>query len=129
MTGDTIAFNSGGASGNLASVVAQPGSPVVRDTIITNPVSGSNCSFPSGGGLTSQGYNLEDDPVASCLFVAAHDLSNANPMLAGPAPANNGGPTLTYALGAASPAIEAGSAFGKATDQRGLLRPSDDVAA
>ena len=40
----------------------------------------------------------------------------------------NGGSTENYALQTGSPAIEAGSAFGETTDQRGLLRPSDDLA-
>jgi hypothetical protein len=45
----------------------------------------------------------------------------ADPLL-GPL-ADNGGPTQTMALGAGSPAIDAGSAFGLATDQRGQPRP------
>jgi hypothetical protein len=38
---------------------------------------------------------------------------------------NNGGPTETMAPLADSPVIDAGSAFGLTTDQRGLARPSD----
>jgi len=39
--------------------------------------------------------------------------------------ASNGGPTPTMALAEGSTAIDAGSAFGLGTDQRGLPRPSD----
>jgi hypothetical protein len=39
--------------------------------------------------------------------------------------ADNGGPTLTMAPAASSPAIDAGSASGLTTDQRGLPRPSN----
>lgn len=38
---------------------------------------------------------------------------------------DNGGPTPTMAPAPGSPAIDAGSAFGLTTDQRGLARPSD----
>ncbi|MBK8433087.1 MAG: hypothetical protein IPL28_18115 [Chloroflexi bacterium] len=37
--------------------------------------------------------------------------------------ANNGGPTLTHALTADSPALDAGGALCAATDQRGVARP------
>ena len=52
--------------------------------------------------------------------------SNANPLLE--ALAANGGPTRTLAPAMGSPAIDAGSAFGLVTDQRGLPRPSDFTA-
>jgi hypothetical protein len=127
LTGDTIAFNAGLVSANLSSGIAPPNSPVVRDTIISNPF-GPNCSFDSGGSLTSGGYNVEDDATGSCLFEAPHDLALGTDPLLDPALALHGGSTENYALEAGSPAIEAGSAFGQTTDQRGLLRPSDDLA-
>jgi hypothetical protein len=130
LTGDTIAFNfaPNGFSDNLASAVAQPDSPVVRDTIISNPIQIDNCGFPAGGSLTSAGYNLEDDATGSCLFGASHDLALGTDPLLNPNLGFNGGPTPDYALQTGSPAIEAGSAFGETTDQRGLPRPSDDLA-
>ena len=49
-------------------------------------------------------------------------MPNADPLL-GPLQ-NNGGPTDTQALGAGSPAIDAGDpATCSATDQRGVARP------
>ena len=47
----------------------------------------------------------------------------ADPLLQ--ALANNGGPTQTMLPGEGSPALDAGSAVGLATDQRGLCRPFD----
>jgi hypothetical protein len=127
LTGDTIAFNAGLVSANLSSEADPPDSPIVRDTIISNPF-GPSCSFDAGGSLVSGGYNVEDDAVGSCLFEAPHDLALGTDPLLNPALALNGGPTENYALEAGSPAIEAGSAFGQTTDQRGLLRRSDDLA-
>ncbi len=58
------------------------------------------------GGFAGEG-NISDDPLLGPL-------------------ADNGGFTLTYALGEGSPAIDAGSPdFCPATDQRGLPRPAD----
>ncbi|MGH3265348.1 MAG: choice-of-anchor Q domain-containing protein, partial [Trebonia sp.] len=83
---------------------------------------GPNC----GGGqpITDVGYNL--DTGTSCGFSTAnHSLSSANPQL-GPL-ANNGGPTQTMALPAASPAVDAipasTSGCTGTTDQRGTARP------
>jgi hypothetical protein len=42
---------------------------------------------------------------------------------------DNGGPTQTMAPAATSPAVDAGSAFGLTTDQRGLPRPADLASA
>ena len=126
-TGDTIAFNAGGTSANFASEVAPPNSPTLRDTIIAN-ATGPNCSVPAAGSLTSLGFNVEDDATGSCLFEASHDLALGTDPLLNPTLALNGGSTQNYALQTGSPAIEAGSAFGETTDQRGLLRPSDDLA-
>ncbi len=96
--------------GALAPVVNVSGS------IVANPASGPNC----GGSLLpiSGGNNL--DSSNTCGFTAAGDLINSNPLLS--PLANNGGLTLTHALLAASPAINAGPTAGTipATDQRGV---------
>ena len=70
------------------------------------------------------GYNLED--TALCPFTQPGDQQNADPLL-GPL-TDNGGPTLTHALGTGSPAMEAGTSFGlgvPGVDQRGVARPQD----
>jgi hypothetical protein len=128
LTGDTIAFNTGALSANFASATPPPSTTSVRDTIVSNPTGGPNCSLPATGTITSLGFNVEDDATGSCQFEASHDLPLATDPLLNPTLAGNGGPTENYALQTGSPAIEAGSAFGETTDQRGLLRPSDDLA-
>ena len=79
---------------------------------------GGNC-VNSGGVLNSQGYNLES--ANTCNFTSLTDLHDTDPVL-GPLQAN-GGPTVTHALLAGSPAIDKGSAICLKTDQRGLARP------
>ncbi len=93
---------------------------------LTNTIISSaqdNCFFaPWGAGivtLTADHNNLFTD--ATC-FAGATDLVVADAGL-GPL-ADNGGPTLTHALLAGSPAIEAAdNAVCPATDQRGVARP------
>src|SRR5262249_9192028 len=67
---------------------------------------------------------------ADCSLNAPGDLINQQPLLG--ALTNNGGPTQTQALLSGSPAINAGSNCGVATDQRGLSRnqgPACDIGA
>jgi hypothetical protein len=73
--------------------------------------------------LVSAGHNLED--ADSCGFDPAQDdLIDADPLLA--PLADNGGPTLTHALLAGSPAIDtADNGLCPNSDQRGLPRPID----
>ncbi len=85
------------------------------NTILATNVPGGNCS----GSITDAGHNLSSD--GSCAFTNVGSLNNTDPKL-GPL-ADNGGPTLTMALLASSPAIDVGeSASAPATDQRGFPR-------
>ena len=101
------------------------GSLTVNNTIVANNLSGGNC----GGPITSQGYNLSDDP--SCAFAGRGDLNNTPAGLDPSGLQNNGGPTQTIALLANSSAVDAipasacSDAFGNlvSTDQRGITRP------
>jgi CSLREA domain-containing protein len=80
------------------------------------------------GIISSQGYNI--DRGNSCQFAYTADRVNIDPKL-DPNLANNGGPTLTHALLAGSPAIDAipyymlasTSGLLPPTDQRGIARP------
>ena len=105
-------FGPGGTPG-----IFIPGTTTVNlhNTILANTP--SNCS----GTATSQGYNI--DTGNSCALAATGDLPNTDPQLA--ALAANGGPTLTMALPAASPAVNAGDPACPPTvsDQRGISRP------
>ena len=83
---------------------------------MANSPSGGNCA----GTIPNGGYNL--DSGTTCGFGTANNsLSDADPKLG--ALANNGGPTLTHALLAGSPAINKGNSFGVTTDQRSVARP------
>jgi CSLREA domain-containing protein len=93
-------------------------------TLINTLVSGNtggNCLAFSGVTQTSE-HSLDGD--GTCGLAGSGDLAGVDPLLA--ALANNGGPTDTQALGAGSPARNAGdSSVGvcPATDQRGTSRP------
>jgi hypothetical protein len=79
---------------------------------------GDNCL----GGLFSLGHNLEDG--GTCAMGQASDQNNTLPAMAGLA--DNGGNTVTHALMAGSPAIDAGdNGACQAVDQRGIPRPLD----
>lgn len=107
LTNVTIANNSGGAA-----LYVFGGSVSTKNTILAN---GTNCS----GTVTSLGHNL--DTGGSCGS-GPSDIHGGNPALQ--PLANNGGPTLTQALGPSSQAIDAGDAVGcPSQDQRGQPRP------
>jgi hypothetical protein len=78
-----------------------------------------NCRKSPTSQPLSLGFNLESSD--QCGFHAGGDRVNLDPQL-GPL-ASNGGPTATMALPATSPGVDRGSAFGLATDQRGVIRP------
>jgi hypothetical protein len=68
--------------------------------------------------VISRGHNLADD--RTCKLTAQGDQPNTDPLLR---PLDSyGGPTKTFALRAASPAVDAGSAGSTTVDQRGLPR-------
>jgi beta-glucanase (GH16 family) len=74
---------------------------------------------PGAVALNSGGHNVASDDT--CNLVAVGDQPNTDPLVG--ALVDNGGPTLTHALLAGSPAIDAGdNAVCPATDQRGVLR-------
>ncbi len=122
-------------------------------TLINSTVTGNRASFSAGGGISTRegattnlintivagndnldcqqglvsvppvsgGHNLDSD--GSCGLSGPGDLSGVDPLLG--ELADNGGPTLTHALLAGSPAIDAGDdAECPVADQRGAPRPS-----
>jgi predicted outer membrane repeat protein len=127
LTNVTIAHNSannGGGIFNVSSTVT------VRNSILAenSAAMGADCF----GNFTSQGYNLIGD-TAGCTIEGntTGNLLGVDPLL-GPLQ-DNGGSTLTHALLAGSPAIDAGNPAAPgsgdfacaATDQRGVVRPQD----
>jgi CSLREA domain-containing protein len=92
----------------------------------------SNQHPDCSGLLTSQGYNLIEDTTGCTIGGdTTGNITGTSPNL-GPLQ-NNGGQTLTHALLAGSPAIDAGNPAGcldqaglsLTTDQRGFVRPVD----
>jgi beta-glucanase (GH16 family) len=94
---------------------------MLTNSIVANATGGCFIA-PWGSGavdITSGGHNIGSDDT--CNLTAPGDMPNIDPMV-GPL-ANNGGPTLTHALLAGSPAIDAGDdSVCPATDQRGVAR-------
>lgn len=115
---------SGNTSTNAANLIFGGETQSIKNSIISHPLGGGvNCNSAS---TASQGFNLED--TNTCGFGQSTDRPNTDPMLDASL-VDNSGPTLTLALLTGSPAIEAGSSSpGETTDQRGLLRPSDDIS-
>ena len=93
-----------------------PSSISYRNSVIAR--NGVDCSMGVGV-LVSLGFNLDSD--GTCNLNPA-DVTAPNPRL-GPLAAN-GGPTMTHALLAGSPAIDSGAVC-PAEDQRGVSRPRD----
>ncbi|HYE14708.1 MAG TPA: choice-of-anchor Q domain-containing protein [Pyrinomonadaceae bacterium] len=147
-TNSTVAHNAasdgGGAVFNLGSggeatqggpalPVAQ-GSVTLNNTILSNSTNGEATpaavsdyfsETTNGGSVASAGTsNIIQSNPNSGGFAGSH--SEANPLLVGTSPADNGGPTDTFALQLTSPAIDqAEPATGVTTDQRGSPRPMD----
>ncbi len=88
---------------------------------------GPDVFVPKGIALASKlpaaTFSLVGDTSASRLTTDGTDITGADPQL-GPLAAN-GGPTATMLPADTSPVIDAGSANGLMTDQRGMPRPID----
>jgi hypothetical protein len=136
ITNSTIAGNvsqdEGGFPARLGSgggLGVGNGTVILRNTILAgnlyetsgSPTLPSNC-LAGGPGITSQGHNI--DSGHDCGLSGPGDLINTNPLL-GPL-RDNGGPTMTLAIGPGSPALDQVPPTGAgcpATDQRGVTRP------
>jgi CSLREA domain-containing protein len=112
-------FNAGGTINLRNTIIA-----LNRDETSAPIEKSPDCG---GAGLTSQGHNLIGERSGCTVAAAAGDLTNVNPQL-GPL-ANNGGPTLTHAPLARSPAINAGGSGATPSDQRGVPRAAPDIGA
>ena len=125
-------FGAGVGCDNLVVFLPTGSSLVLKNTILANSGLAPNCAN-GGGGLppTSEGYNLSDDDSCSSFLTQTGDLNNTPAGLDPGGVKNNGGPTQTVALLAASPAVNAiplssctdASGNPVTTDQRGVPRP------
>jgi hypothetical protein len=104
----TITNNSApaGQGGGLASLGVDTSPTNVDSTIIAGNVGGDVHSFSGTNLFLSEGYNLIGTGNALGAFNQPGDQTGVDPLL-GPM-ADNGGPTMTHALLAGSPAIDAG---------------------
>lgn len=90
----------------------------------------ANCGTTGGGvPVTSLGGNLSSDGTCVTWFTAGTDIvPNTDPKIGDLL--DNGGPTLTHALAADSPALGRGLADGVTVDQRGVTRDATpDIGA
>lgn len=110
----TIAENSAAAGAG----VGNEGSLTMANTLIAGNLD-TNCQLTQV--ILSNGHNLDSD--GTCGFnTSSADLSHIDPRIY--PLRDNGGPTLTHALGVKSPAIDAGDPLvGVHVDQRGVARP------
>ena len=132
---DTIVGNGvTGPAGAGGGVFLNDGTLSTKTSIIAQntAAAASNCAKSGAGAFSSLGYNLENSPDG-CGFTAASDKVLSTSLGIGPL-ANNGGPTLTRALLAGSPAINAiplgfctdqtsPTPLAVSADQRGVPRP------
>jgi hypothetical protein len=127
----TIADNDGGArSGEGGGLLASEGTisvenSIVADNTVEDPLTSelvpSNCG---DSGISSLGHNLQSG--ADCAFAGTGDLKTTEPGFLSSGLQDNGGNTDTFALEAASPAVDAippGAPGCSATDQRDIARP------
>jgi parallel beta helix pectate lyase-like protein len=95
------------------------GGIVLANTIVANNIAAANPDID--GAITSQGNNLVRNP-AGASGLGPSDLVNIDPKLG--ALQDNGGASLSIALGSDSPAIDAGNnATCAPLDQRAITRP------
>jgi len=114
---NTAADPSGNKGGNLENADTVR----IKNSIVANSLAGPNCAGSKP--IVSEGNNLES--ADTCIFHDPSDLPPGTDPMVGPLE-DNGGPTLTHALLAGSPAIDAGGALDcPARDQRGAFRPAD----
>jgi hypothetical protein len=140
VTNSTLALNFSGFNGAAIFNGGSAATVILNSTIVSNSVTGgaalrntglaptgtlslknsivaSNASTNCQGQISNGGHNLQFGDL-SCGAA----IPNTNPLL-GPL-ANNGGPTLSFALLGGSPAIDGGDNAGcPFTDQRGIVRP------
>lgn len=131
---DTIAGNTASASTG-GGIYDEEAKVTTKNSIVAlnTAVSGADCGGDAQAMFTSLGYNLEDSPD-TCTFTQSTDkVVTASALDLGPLAAN-GGPTMTRALLAGSPAIDAipiaactdqtsPTPVAITTDQRGVARP------
>jgi hypothetical protein len=138
ITNSTIAHNSasgqmGSSGGGIYESAYGSGSTTTDGSVIALNTASTGPDFTGGGGLQSMGYNIIGNNADAVINSQPTDqigtpTAPIDPLL-GPL-TDNGGPTLTHALQARSPAINRGDPAAPPQDQRGYGRAGvPDVGA
>jgi hypothetical protein len=126
ITSSTIAYDSvSGQNGAFGGGIYSSAPTRSDSSIIALNSAPTGPDLTGGGGLQSMGYNLIGNNADAVISSHPTDqigtpAAPIDPLL-GPL-ANNGGPTLTHALQAGSPAIDRGDPAAPPEDQRGYGR-------
>ncbi|HEY0048321.1 MAG TPA: FG-GAP-like repeat-containing protein, partial [Pyrinomonadaceae bacterium] len=117
LTNVTVAENFATTCGGVCATTLK-----ARSSIFANNLANE---FPDyGGTFDSQGYNLVEVMPATIIGDQTGNIYGQDPQMA--PLAGNGGATLTHALNAGSPAIDAADPTNfPSIDQRGFSRPAD----
>ena len=114
LSNSTVAMNTAATTGGGVSVAGGKFTTVSSIIALNTAPTGPDANGP----VTSTGNNLFGSTAGAIIAAGPNDLLNVDPLL-GPL-ADNGGPTLTHAVLAGSPALDAGSnPQGLTNDQRG----------
>lgn len=127
---DNVADSDDDGNGDGGGIAVTTATVTARNTLIGANVDEGGEAHGCAGSLISDGYNLLMQPVG-CVIGGdtTGNVLGVDPIL--DELADNGGPTATHAIDAASPAFGAGDPAGctrddgalLATDQRGVTRP------
>ena len=119
----------GGVGGGIFRLVTDGGPITLKNSIVAGNTDGSPpAATDCSGDITSNGHNILGSTTGCEWSAGPSDQLNVDPMLA--PLADNGGGTLTHALLAGSPAIDAADpAAAPPNDQRGLARSDPDIGA
>ncbi len=122
IAGGAIAVGGGASATVTASIIeaSAEGEPLLQPAAVGDPV--ASCYVADGGTLASGGRNVVDDDTCNATEPTDQPDTAAGVGALG----DNGGPTFTMALTAASPAVDAaGASCSVPDDQRGVARPQD----
>jgi len=112
---DANSSDDGGGITMMGGNLSLRNSIVAANTDLIGQV--NNCYLGPNASITFSGRNLSND--ATCGDPAAYTVAEAGLGVL----SSNGGPTMTHALSANSPAIDAGALCTETTDQRYVARP------
>ena len=116
----TFAFNEVPGDAASGGIVVRDGTTVSFENSILAGSSFSDCFVSPTGSFSSDSNSIIQNPNVGEASCASSARVGINPVLG--VLRNNGGPTMTHALAASSPAIGTGGSC-LATDQRGRTRP------